>query len=168
MPEWVAWVGRGLLLAACLLLVWRLIDVVMLVALAMLIAAAFSPLVRWLDEHRMPHPLSVSLCFAALLVALATLGYFLVPVLIQQAIQFSDSAPYLADQFQILTERWAHWRARVPFIPEFADLVQWASGLLRQSAFWALGLASNFLNVFFKSISLLFLGPNRPGRRPER
>jgi predicted PurR-regulated permease PerM len=157
MPSWVEWVGRGVLVAIALLLAWRLFDVCLMVALALLIAAAFSPVVRWLDDHRMPHVLSASLCFLALISTIATLFYFVVPMLIRQAIQLSESAPYLADQFQLLRDRWAGWKEQVPLIPSFDDMVNWASGLSRQWALWTLGLASNFLSLFFKTISVLFL-----------
>lgn len=157
MPDWVAWLGRGLLLLAALWLAWRLMDVVILVALALLIASAFSPIVRWLDDRRLPHAASVSLCFLALLGLVAMLFYFLVPVLIQQALQLSESAPYLTDQYQSLQTRWAEWKRQVPLIPSFAELVTWLSGLARQGALWGLGLASNFLNLFFKTISVLFM-----------
>lgn len=152
-----AWVARGLLTVAALVIAWRLLDVVLLVALALLVATAFSPIVRWLDAHRLPHVASVALCFVLLLGALATLFYFLVPVLVQQAIQLSETAPYLARQYHALQERWAAWKAQAPLLPSLSEVVDAAAQLARRWAFWTLGLASNFLGLFFKTISVLFL-----------
>lgn len=128
MPRWVSWLVLLLLFG---LLVWiepDVWDVVAMLATALLLTAAFLPIVRWLDRHHLPHWLSVALCFLTLL-GLAVIGLaYVIPLVITQAQQLLAAAPGLVERLGWVHEQWAGWRADFPLLPSFTEISDFLSG----------------------------------------
>jgi predicted PurR-regulated permease PerM len=87
--------GAALALAlASLALVWLLAKPLALVIGAIVIASALAPIVSWLEQW-MPRAIAVIALYVALLGIVITAGWFIVPMLITQARQFTEQLPNL-------------------------------------------------------------------------
>ena len=115
----------GIALLVLLGAVWlagRLFHVLVLVAIALLLTVTLLPVVRWLERRRVPHGIAVSLCFLAILGALAGFFAYLIPVLLEQVTQLAAALPDLVERWSAFEERWTGWRGDFPFLPRFAEL----------------------------------------------
>jgi predicted PurR-regulated permease PerM len=91
-----------LILAACaifLYLVWRVREVIRLIAISLFVALALFPIVDSLDHRiRLPRSLIILIVYVALLASVAVIGYVVVPSLVREVEQISHDAPrYAAD-----------------------------------------------------------------------
>jgi predicted PurR-regulated permease PerM len=90
-------VGCGI----ALYLLWRVRGVVRLVGISLFFALALMPVVDALDNKlRLPRALLILLVYLLLIVAVAVIGYVVVPSLVKQVGQFSHDAPRYAAQLR--------------------------------------------------------------------
>lgn len=183
MPNWVVWVVRLLGTAAGLWLAWHLQSTLVILAFALLLTAAFMPVVDWLDAQRLPHWASVSLCFLALLGGIAGFFAYLGPLLVTQTTELFSALGGVSLQLEAMEARWADWQQRLPLLPEMETVTQW---LTSQDIGWlqsTLGATGRVVRVvvegglvlllaffFLKDGPRLLHGPMRllpEGRREE-
>jgi predicted PurR-regulated permease PerM len=116
-----------LLMAAVLLFLYRIADLLMLVFVALLVAVYLSAVteaaVRWL---RLPRPLALALAILATLVALASVAALVAPAVIEQTQDLIEAVPrYLTG----LDTTIAGWSRQVPILRR-AGLGSGESGLV--------------------------------------
>jgi len=90
------------MVAACaivLYLVWRVREVIRLVAISLFVALALMPVVDAIDSRmRAPRALIILIVYLVLIVSVAVIGYVVVPSLVKEVQQISHDAPrYAAD-----------------------------------------------------------------------
>jgi predicted PurR-regulated permease PerM len=90
------------MVAACaivLYLVWRVREVIRLVAISLFVALALMPVVDAIDSRRRaPRALIILVVYLVLIVSVAVIGYVVVPSLVKEVQQISHDAPrYAAD-----------------------------------------------------------------------
>ena len=84
-PRWVSWARWALLVVAAVVLLWQLGSTLLLLALALLMAAALSPIVSWLESRRVPRVGGTLICMLILLSAFAGGVAYLVPIIVHQS-----------------------------------------------------------------------------------
>ena len=90
--------GGGLALAiGALAMLWFLVEPLMLVLIAIIIAQALMPVVAWL-ERWLPRALATVAVYLVLMLMLVGLGWLILPRIFEQAQRLVDDAPTLVDQ----------------------------------------------------------------------
>jgi predicted PurR-regulated permease PerM len=102
--DWWRWAGAGAVaIVLGLGLLWAvslLAKTLAIIAFAITLAAALAPIANWLDRW-LPRALAVVLVYLAVLLALAGVGYILIPTLIDQVQQATTRIP---DLFKIVQQ----------------------------------------------------------------
>lgn len=121
----------------------QVLDVVVLVGLALILAAILAPFVGWLERHRLSRGLASLIGIAVVvLVVLALLG-LVIPPLIIQGIEFANTLPGLID-------RWRHDLARYP------ELLQALEGIASKIQQDPAAIFSGFLRFGLNAATTLF------------
>ena len=102
---------------AGILLVARLWEIILIIALVL--AGTFSPVVTWLEQHRLPRSLALFLILVALLGFIVGLGALIIPAFVHQFGLLSTEAP-------AIQARLADFAARVPPLAGQADAIRTA------------------------------------------
>ncbi len=84
---------RILLVAFAILVVWSLIDIVLLLFLSMILAAAISPWITTLARRRIPRPVGVLIVYTALLAVFVAIVVLLVPAITREAASIAANFP---------------------------------------------------------------------------
>jgi len=106
-----------LTIAGGILLIARLWEIILILIIALVLAGTFSPVVTWLERHRVPRPLSLSLILVALLGFIVGLGALIIPAFVHQFGTLSTDAPRIQ-------ARLADFAARVPPLAGQADTIR--------------------------------------------
>ena len=104
---------------AGILLVTRLWQIILMLIIALVLAGTFSPVVTWLERHRVPRSLALSLILLALLGFIVGLGVLIIPAFVHQFGTLSTDAPRIQ-------ARLADFAARVPPLAGQADAIRTA------------------------------------------
>jgi len=103
-PSFSGIVRAVLILAACaifLYLVWRVRDVIRLVAISLFVALALFPLVDGITARtRLPRSLVILGTYLLLIAGVAVVGYVVVPSLVKEVGQLSHDAPHYAAELR--------------------------------------------------------------------
>ncbi|MDQ6908569.1 MAG: AI-2E family transporter [Chloroflexota bacterium] len=102
---------------AGILLVARLWQIILMLIIALVLAGTFSPVVTWLERHRVPRPLALTLILLALLGAVVGLGVLIIPAFVHQFGTLSADAPRIQ-------ARLADFAARIPPLAGQADVIR--------------------------------------------
>jgi predicted PurR-regulated permease PerM len=150
------WLRVGLIVAG-LWLTWALMDLLMLVALALLLTAALSPITTWLNGRGAPHWLSAAAVMLGLLGVLVGFGVYLAPLVVDQAAQLGEALPTLSTRLETFENQWRGWREQTPMIPRFQEVTAWLQA--QTSAVFAsvLGITGRFVLLLAGVVSVLFL-----------
>lgn len=141
-------------------LIWGLRSltiVVIPILLALIIASAFAPVMRWLRAHRIPDALATVLVLAAVLLILTGVGWLIVSAVRDQ---WDDLSTQAQDGFEQVLE----WGRHLPFAPspdQFADWQKTVVDFLTSSQFGSgalagVGAVSNFVTGLVLMIVVLF------------
>ncbi|MDQ2785619.1 MAG: AI-2E family transporter, partial [Chloroflexota bacterium] len=106
-----------LAIIAGILLIARLWEIVLILIIALVLAGTFSPVVSWLEGHRVPRPLALSLLLVALLGFIVGLGALIIPAFVHQFGTLSTDAPRIQAKL-------ADFAARVPPLAGQADAIR--------------------------------------------
>lgn len=110
----------AILTVAGLVLVVRLRDVLLLLFLSVLFAAALGGPSEWLHERlRLPRALAALLLYGAATVCLVIVGWLVVPPLLGQVAEFADRAPEYAQRYEGIERSYAELREDYPALPPF-------------------------------------------------
>lgn len=82
-----------LLILAIAALVLYLIDVVLIILTAIVIASAIEPGIKWFTRRRVPRILGTFIIYIALLAAVSTLFYFIMPTFLRDLANFMSMLP---------------------------------------------------------------------------
>jgi predicted PurR-regulated permease PerM len=104
---------------ASIVLIARLWQIILILIIALVLAGTFSPVVTWLERHRVPRSLALSLILLALLGAVIGLGALIIPAMVKQFSILSRDAP-------TIQARLADLAARVPPLAGQADAIRTA------------------------------------------
>lgn len=146
-PRLILW---GLALIAGLWLAVRLLDVLLILAVGALLAAAMQPPVTWLARRGVPRGLGVLLLYLVLLTLLGLSAYALAPVVVSQVGQVATGSWRSGDWLEQLIARWQVTAGRYP---ELAPLLEWPLQWGAELAAWLAGLGR-----WAVSLSHLLLG----------
>ncbi|MDQ2787340.1 MAG: AI-2E family transporter [Chloroflexota bacterium] len=108
-----------LAIAGGILLITRLWEIILLLIIALVLAGTFSPVVSWLERHRVPRSLALGLILIALLAFIVGLGALIIPAMVHQFSMLSSEAPRIQ-------ARLADLAARVPPLASHADAIRTA------------------------------------------
>lgn len=92
---------RILLVAFAILVVWALLDIVLLLFLSMILAAAIAPWITTLSRHKIPRPVGVLIVYSALLAVFVAIVLLLVPAITREAASIAANFP---DHYKRFTE----------------------------------------------------------------
>ena len=131
MPHWVRWLWLTIALLAVVYLAWRLLGLVLMVAIALLLTAALVPVVAWLDARRVPHGLSVAMCFLGLIGLVVGVMLRIGPMMAEQARELAGNLSGLSANYQWVATHWAGWQRQFGMLPDFAELSAFERSLAR-------------------------------------
>lgn len=157
MPRWVKWLWITLALLGGLWLAWRLIQLVLIVALALLLTTALAPIKRTLEAQGVPAPWSAYIVFLLLIGAFGVLFGLLIPIILQQAGQLTAMMPDVQGRLSWVAERWEGWRGQYSFLPAFEELSDFMVRQLSATLEGLIGLTGQFVSVAVGLFTLLFL-----------
>ena len=137
-----------------ILLVVRIWETILILIVALVLAGTFSPVVTWLERHRVPRAAALALILVALLGSVVGLGALIIPALVQQFSALSTDAPAIQG-------RLADFAARVPPLAGKADAIRSAQPelLLAPVGAYALksvGAAAQMVVIGFTTVVLAF------------
>lgn len=102
--------GLIILLSVATILVSRLVDVILLFVVVFLLATVLNPVVMWIERRGVKRGLAVILVILALIGLLVALIWLVVPVVLRQVDQLTQSAPHLREnilkQIKVLSDRY--------------------------------------------------------------
>ncbi|MEU8221171.1 AI-2E family transporter [Kribbella sp. NPDC048915] len=130
-------------------------SVLILLLVSMFIAVGLNPLVEWFMRRGLRRGLAVGLVFLLMLVAVAGVGFAIVPVVTEQINNLIKNAP---DWFQLLkkSETFDELDNRYDFVKKATDYVQ--DPALAQRAFGGiLGVGKVVANALFNTFTILIL-----------
>jgi predicted PurR-regulated permease PerM len=157
MPQWVRWLWLTIAVLGAVWLGSRLFGVLLLVAIALLLTAALTPVVARLDERGLPHGGSVTLCILGLIGLMVGLMAYALPLLADQAKQLAASMGSLSDRFDWLQQHWGAWSEQFGLIPKFSEISAWARLHTSTTVERLIGLTGQFLTVMLGMFSVLFM-----------
>lgn len=157
MPTWVRWIWLTMALLFGLVLLWRLAEVVLLLALSLVLTAGLRPVVDRLCEKGASRGTAVAICILTLFGLLALFVALVAPMLVEQAGQLAEAIPTMTKRAGWLEVAWEGWHERYPLLPEFAAVLERASKVLGGSAELALGFTGRFLIFLIGAFTVLFL-----------
>ncbi|MDQ6832137.1 MAG: AI-2E family transporter [Chloroflexota bacterium] len=108
-----------LAIAGGILLLARLWQIILILIVALVLAGTFSPVVTWLERHRVPRALALGIILIALLGVIVGLGALIIPAFAHQFGTLSTDAPRIQ-------ARLADFAARVPPLAGQADAIRTA------------------------------------------
>lgn len=137
-----------------ILLVARIWQTILILIVALVLAGTFSPVVTWLERHRVPRPAALALILVGLLGAVVGLGALITPALVQQFSALSTDAPRIQ-------ARLADFAAGVPPLAGKADAIRSAQPdrLLAPVGDYALksvGAAAQMVVIGFTTVVIAF------------
>jgi len=161
----VTGVTIGLLLLAALGTLWLLLKagtVLKLLAVALLLALALSPLVDRMERRRIPRGLALVLMLVLLLAVIAGISLLLIPQLAEQVTMFINNLP---DYWAALQDRTAAWLARFPYLEQAYQRVDLAGALSARAqgllaaagnvASWVAATVTSLVLVAFATVFML-------------
>jgi predicted PurR-regulated permease PerM len=156
MPNWIRWAGKGVLVVLGLYFAWRLLDVLVLLAIALLIATALWPVVRWLNAHGIPRLFAILFCILGLIGIIGGIVAYLVPVVISQIVQLANLLSSLAHRFSKIEESWALWRSEYAFLPRFSEIIQLLQNIIRTLSLQAVAFTRKIILLTVEILTVLF------------
>jgi putative heme transporter len=137
-----------------ILLVARLWQIVLMLIIALVLAGTFSPVVTWLERHRIPRSLALGLILIALLGFIVGLGALIIPAFAHQFGTLSADAPRIQ-------ARLADFAARVPPLAGQADAIRSAQpdrlfAPIEAYALKSAGAAANLIILGFTTVVIAF------------
>ncbi len=100
-----------------ILLVARIWQTILILVVALVLAGTFSPVVTWLERHRIPRPAALAIILLALLGTIVGLGALIIPAFAHQFSMLSANAP-------AIQARLADFAARIPPLAGQADTIR--------------------------------------------
>lgn len=141
-----------LAIAAGLWLLVRVWEILLLLVIALVLAGTISPLVGWLERHRVRRTVALGLVLLALVAAVAGLGALVLPALVAQVRALVASAPSIQG-------RLADYLAGAPGLAGGADMVRGAqpARLLEPLGAYALAFAGAAAQVVVLGLTTVVL-----------
>jgi predicted PurR-regulated permease PerM len=130
----------------------RLWPVLLLIVVALILAGTLSPVVAWLERHRVRRPVALGLILLALVGAIVGLGALVIPALATQVAAVVESGPALRNQV-------ADYLAGIPLLSERATALRSAepSGLLTTLGERALAYATTAAQLIIYGLTTVVL-----------
>lgn len=138
-------------IATCWLLI-RVWQIILLLVIALVLAGTLSPLLAWLERHKIKRPLGLGIVLIGMIALIGGLGALVVPALASQIASTVDNAPQMRTQL-------ADVLAKIPGLSSTAQTVRNAepSGIVTSVGTQALGYAAVALQAIFYAIMALIL-----------
>ncbi len=138
-------------IAACWLLI-RVWQIILLLVIALVLAGTLSPLLAWLERHKIKRPLGLGIVLIGMIALIGGLGALVVPALASQITSVVDNAPQMRTQL-------ADTLATIPGLTNVAQTVREAelSGVVSTIGTQALAYAAVALQSVFYAIMALIL-----------
>ena len=108
-----------ILVIAAIWILWHLWKILLVLVVATVLAGTFSPVVDWLERHRVRRPFALAAVLVGLLGAVVGIGFLVIPALVGQIGDLIDDAPAIQRQV-------ADWMAGFPMLAERAERVRQA------------------------------------------
>lgn len=127
---WTLLAGAALLVLAILLVRWlvvALVNVLLLLAFAIVLATGLDPLVEKVARLGPPRVLAILVIYLVGLVGLGLLGLIVVPRVVSELLQLADILPWVAGPAQALSER----LQPVPLLPPVTQINPTQAQILR-------------------------------------
>lgn len=146
-PSTIVWV---FLIALLFFTAYTLHNLILVILTSVLLAAAISPVAKWLVKRRVPRVVAVLLVYVGVMLGLLLTFYFLLVPLLQETFSFLRSLPEYMDVF----EEWLPLAdggtglENVPFFADFAGELS-PSNIIEQLQSTFSGLSQGFVGSIF-------------------
>ena len=153
----------GLLFAivtvVAVLLLFMVRHVLLVLFVSVLFAAALTGPSEWLHRRfRLPLGLAAMVIYIASFAIIIGIGWFVVPPLLGQVVEFADRAPEYAERSEGIREAYAELRADFPALPPFDEqLSRLGNAILDRAGERAAALPRDVFSVFFDLLAVFFV-----------
>ena len=149
----------AILTVVAVLLLFMVRDVLLVLFVSMLFAAALTGPSEWLHRRfRLPLGLAAVVIYIASFSVIVGIGWIIVPPLLGQVVEFADRAPEYADRYEGVREAYAELRADFPALPPFeAQLSRLGDAILDRAGERAAALPGNVFSIFIDLLAVFFV-----------
>jgi predicted PurR-regulated permease PerM len=142
-----------------LLLLFMARHVLLVLFVSTLLAATLTGPSEWLHRRvRLPLGVAAVLIYLASFAILVGIGWFAVPPLLGQVVEFADSAPEYADRYSGVREAYAELRADFPALPTFEEqLSRLGNAILERAGERAASLPGDLFSIFIDLLAVFFI-----------
>ncbi len=142
-----------------LLLLFMVRHVVLVLFVSTLLAATLTEPSEWLHRRfRLPLGLAAVLIYLASFAILVGIGWFAVPPLLGQVVEFAERAPEYADRYDGVREAYAELRADFPALPPFEEqLSRLGNAILDRAGERAAALPGDVFSIFIDLLAVFFI-----------
>ena len=149
----------AILTVVAIVLLFMVRHVLLVLFVSVLLASALTGPSEWLHRRfRLPLGLAAVVIYIACFAVIVGIGWFVVPPLLGQVVEFADRAPEYADRSQGIREAYAELRADFPALPPFEEqLSRLGNAILDRAGERAAALPSDVFSIFFDLLAVFFV-----------
>lgn len=129
-------------------------EVLALVFVALIFASAFDPWVDFLQRHKWPRVLSITMIYLVVIGLVTAMVYIMVPILVKEATDLANDLPYYFDKLSVFLDNvrqtFGHYGLADNFQSNLDNLAATLSG-------WALKLVSAIYGAFNSLFSVFLI-----------
>ncbi len=147
---------RFFLIALSFIFIFLVRDILLMLLVAIVIAAAVSRPAEWLERHRIPRLLAVLFIYFILFGVIILVLYCLIPSLVHETKQLSVDFPYYLNRIDAL-KNWLHSQYGQEISINFYELFYRLSRYLTQASRNIFNVTFNFFGSVFSSFIILVI-----------
>jgi predicted PurR-regulated permease PerM len=149
----------AILTVLAVLLLFMVRHVLLVLFVSVLFAAALTGPSEWLERHfRLPLALATLLTYVACFAVIVGIGWFVVPPLLSQVVEFADRAPEYAERYEGVREAYGELRADFPALPPFEEqLSRLGNAILDRAGKRAAALPGDVFSIFIDLLAVFFI-----------
>ena len=148
----------AILTVVALLLLRELGQVLLLLFVSLLLAAAMSRPADWLERFRMPRALAVVAIYLTVVAAVAALAWFVVPPLFGQVATLGERAPEYAERYDAVRTTYEDLRGDYPALPPFdAQVERLRDRIVSDAGDRVVGLPGTLFGLLLDALAVLVI-----------
>ena len=142
-----------------LLVLFMVRHVLLVLFVSVLLAAALTGPSEWLHRRfRLPLGLAAVLIYLLSFAILVGIGWFVVPPLLGEVVEFADRAPEYADRYGGVRDAYAELRADFPVLPPFEEqMSRLGNAILDLAGERATALPGDVFSIFVDLLAVFFI-----------
>jgi predicted PurR-regulated permease PerM len=148
----------AILTVVAIYLIVELRDVLVLLFISLLFAAAAARPAAWLARFRIPLGIAVIMVYLAVLAVIVGIGWLVVPPLLSEVAAFGDNLPHYIERLERVRATYDDLQAEYSGLESFeAQAASAGARILEGAGAWATGLPGRFFRLFLDLLAVLII-----------